>query len=201
MPKFTTGQSILYWCRYAPGGCTRGIRSDILACTIITPLAIVITYVCLFSAEYYSQKKFVNVPAARWTSLSLLVMIIIMLLGYYVWTYSVVRMHARLWYNWWQRTCDVRYIPPSVVQVPQEIDTGQNAATVNLLQDIETGQDILGAANIFSRSVLQKQSEVDNKNSPEMQSCSETTQTDESILDGSEYVIVTQELDLNQNIG
>ncbi|CAH1984879.1 unnamed protein product [Acanthoscelides obtectus] len=43
-------------------------------------------------------------------------MIGIMLIGYYMWVYSVIRMHARMWYNWWQRTCDVRYIAPTTVE-------------------------------------------------------------------------------------
>lgn len=29
-----------------------------------------------------------------------------------MWVYSAIRMHARRWYNWWQRTCNVRYIAP-----------------------------------------------------------------------------------------
>ncbi|XP_023019305.1 E3 ubiquitin-protein ligase MARCHF3 isoform X2 [Leptinotarsa decemlineata] len=121
-PRFTSSRSIWYWCRHPPTGAAQGVRNDILACGIITPLAIVITYVCLFSSEYYNQQKFSNVPAARWTSVSLLVMIGIMLIGYYMWVYSVIRMHARMWYNWWQRTCDVRYIPHSRTRM----DTLQN---------------------------------------------------------------------------
>ncbi|KAJ8966953.1 hypothetical protein NQ314_003175 [Rhamnusium bicolor] len=118
-PKYTSSKSIWRWCRTMPRG-AQGVRSDIVACAVITPLAIVITYVCLFSSEYYNQKKFSNVPAARWTSVSLLVMIGIMLIGYYMWVYSVIRMHARMWYNWWQRTCDVRYIPPSTINIAEQ---------------------------------------------------------------------------------
>ncbi|KAJ8985299.1 hypothetical protein NQ317_007086 [Molorchus minor] len=115
-PKYSSGDSIWRWCWSSPRG-THGVRSDIVACTVITPLAIVITYVCLFSSEYYNQKKFTSIPAARWTSVSLLLMIGIMLIGYYMWVYSVIRMHARMWYNWWQRTCDVHYIPPSTISI------------------------------------------------------------------------------------
>nr|CAI5841304.1 unnamed protein product [Callosobruchus analis] len=114
-PRYTSRQSVWQWIRN-PSGLATAVRSDIVACAVITPLAIVITYVCLFSSEYYNQKKFSNVPAARWTSVSLLVMIGIMLIGYYLWVYSVIRMHARMWYNWWQRTCDVRYIAPIAVE-------------------------------------------------------------------------------------
>lgn len=71
-------------------------------------MAVVVTYVCLYSSEYYGQQKFSQIPAAKWTSISLLVMIAIMLFGYYLWVHSVIRLHARMWYNWWQRSCVVR---------------------------------------------------------------------------------------------
>ncbi|EFA09347.1 E3 ubiquitin-protein ligase MARCHF2 [Tribolium castaneum] len=118
-PKYTSQQSIWRWLRShrSPGGIGRGVRSDIIACTVITPVAIIITYVCLFSSDYYNQKKFIMVPAARWTSVSLLIMIGIMLIGYYLWVYSVIRLHSRMWYNWWQRECVVRYIPPSTAHI------------------------------------------------------------------------------------
>ncbi|KAF2896834.1 hypothetical protein ILUMI_09344 [Ignelater luminosus] len=115
-PKYTARQSIWRWFRHQPlniGFHVRGLRSDVLACAILTPLAIVITYVCLFSADYYNQKKFSNIPAAKWTSVSLLVMISIMLMGYYLWVYMVIRYHGRVWFYCWQRECVVRYIAPS----------------------------------------------------------------------------------------
>lgn len=114
-PKYTAKESICKWFRHPPqnvGFRVRGLRSDLLACTLLTPLAIVITYVCLFSADYYNQQKFSNIPAAKWTSVSLLVMVSIMLMGYYLWVYMVVRYHSRVWYYWWQRDCVVKYIPP-----------------------------------------------------------------------------------------
>lgn len=115
-PKYTAQQSIRKWFKCSPrnlGFQVRGLRGDLLACTLLTPLAILVTYICLFSADYYNQQKFSNVPAAKWTSVSLLVMVSIMLMGYYLWVYMVIRYHSRVWYYWWQRECVVRYIPPS----------------------------------------------------------------------------------------
>lgn len=125
-PRFTAQQSIWHWISHQPrnlGFQVRGLRSDLFACSLLTPLAIIITYVCLFSADYYNQQKFASIPAARWTSLSLLIMISIMLVGYYLWVYMVIRYHARVWYYWWQRECVVRYIPPSAVNIVCEHDT------------------------------------------------------------------------------
>lgn len=40
-------------------------------------------------------------------------MISIMLMGYYLWVYMVIRYHGRVWFYCWQRECVVRYIAPS----------------------------------------------------------------------------------------
>ena len=147
LPKYTPRQSIWRWVRThrAPRGITRGVRSDIIACTVITPVAIIITYACLYSSDYYNEKKFVLLPAARWTSLSLLIMIGIMLIGYYLWVYSVIRMHSRMWYNWWQRDCVVRYIPPSNTQIcchpPAEVANLDAAASTALLLEIPSAEN------------------------------------------------------------
>lgn len=114
VPKYTAKESLWQWVHHQPhlGIRVRHIRCDIVACSILTPLAVVITYICLFSADYYSQQRFESIPTARWTSISLLIMIAIMLFGYYIWVYVVVGYHGRMWYYWWQRECIVRYIPP-----------------------------------------------------------------------------------------
>nr|CAH7725035.1 unnamed protein product [Callosobruchus chinensis] len=138
-PRYNTQQSVWQWIRTNPSGLATAVRSDIVACAVITPLAIVITYICLFSSEYYNQKKFSNVPAARWTSVSLLIMIGIMLIGYYLWVYSVIRMHARMWYNWWQRTCDVRYIAPIGVEADAAVT---NDDTTSVSRDISVPSEI-----------------------------------------------------------
>ncbi|XP_060535590.1 E3 ubiquitin-protein ligase MARCHF3-like [Cylas formicarius] len=140
--KYTSGCSIWHWLRSSSGYQGHGVRGDIATCSVITPLAIVITYVCLYSSEYYSQQKFSTVPAARWTSMSLLLMIGIVLVGYYLWAYSVIRLHARTWYNWWQRACVVRYIPSSLISIRQRGDEEPAAVPNNTpnFRNIEVGQ-------------------------------------------------------------
>ncbi|KAK9889535.1 hypothetical protein WA026_006890 [Henosepilachna vigintioctopunctata] len=114
-PKYTALKSIWKWLKYQPtaNDVGRGIIGDLLACSAITPMAIIITYVCLFSSDYYNQKKYQSPTAAKWTSVSLLVMIGIMLVGYYMWVFSIIRLHMNVWYNWWQRECIVRFIAPT----------------------------------------------------------------------------------------
>ncbi|KAF5300570.1 hypothetical protein FQA39_LY11116 [Lamprigera yunnana] len=121
-PKYTAKESIWRWFRnhsQNPGFPVRGLRSDLYVCAILTPLAIILTYVCLFSADYYNQKKFANVPAVRWTSISLLLMISIMIFAYYLWAYMRIKYYGRTWYYCWQRDCVVRYISPSVESLCQ----------------------------------------------------------------------------------
>lgn len=119
-----------------------------------------------------------------------------------MWTYSVIRMHARIWYSWWQRTCDVRYIPPSIVNIPIDIEIGLNRPSSNVPRSIAVGPQRIEipscSLTVFEASA---KSEAENKNIPmkkqEETNLSETTQTDEG-CDGSEYVLVTQELDSNE---
>lgn len=116
VPMYTARQSIWRWFRIHPHTTTfpiRGLRNDLYACAIITPLAIIITYVCLFSADYYNQERFSHIPAAKWTSISLLIMISVMIAGYYLWVYMMIRYHGRAWYYCWQEESIVRYISPS----------------------------------------------------------------------------------------
>lgn len=129
VPRYSAKQSVWQWLRHqrqsppiGPGAPahaaqlrTRQIRCDLIACAILTPLAIIVTYICLFSADYYNQQRYASAPTARWTSLSLLVLIAIMLFGYYLWVYVVVGYHGRMWYYWWQREWVVRYIQPTAV--------------------------------------------------------------------------------------
>ncbi|KAL1491890.1 hypothetical protein ABEB36_012413 [Hypothenemus hampei] len=167
-PKYTSAQSIWYWLRNGPRYPGTGIRGDIIACTVITPLAIVVTYVCLYSSEYYSQQKFSQVPAAKWTSVSLLLMIAIMLIGYYLWVRSVIRLHARMWYNWWQRTCVVRYIAPNTISIhtrPEEqllLPVPNNTPNPDLINEIEGGCSDTESVINFESVVNLELPQVDN---------------------------------------
>lgn len=139
VPKYTAKESIWQWIRHQPqnlGFRVRRIRCDLIACAILTPLAVVITYICLFSADYYNQQKYSNIPTARWTSISLLIMIAIMLFGYYIWVYVVVGYHGRMWYYWWQRECIVRYIPPSRRSIHVEAHQSTNEVIVETAIDV-----------------------------------------------------------------
>lgn len=166
-PKYSSKESICRWIREQrdPGALGRGVRSDIVACTVITPIAVVVTYVCLFSSDYYNQKRFVMVPAARWTSISLLIMIGIMLVGYYLWVYSVIRLHSRLWYNWWQRECVVRYIPPSMAHICcrnlESSDVNPNNTPVSVASSSNGGVEIIHTETLFSEIQDSGQSEAD----------------------------------------
>ncbi|XP_045474863.1 E3 ubiquitin-protein ligase MARCHF3-like [Harmonia axyridis] len=147
-PKYTTCQSLWRWLRYQPTAneVGRGIIGDMLACAAITPMAVVITYVCLFSSDYYNQKKFQALTAAKWTSVSLLVMIGIMLVGYYMWVFSIIKLHMTVWYNWWQRECIVRYIPPSSIpRITSPLRTARRDTVITIVpssRDVDTTEFI-----------------------------------------------------------
>ncbi|XP_066253400.1 E3 ubiquitin-protein ligase MARCHF3-like [Euwallacea similis] len=164
-PKYSSSRSIWYWLRYGPRYPGTGVRGDVIACTIITPLAIVVTYVCLYSSEYYSQQKFSQIPAAKWTSVSLMLMIGIMLIGYYLWVHSVIRLHARMWYNWWQRSCVVRYIPPSVISLHEQNDDQTvlvpNNTPIpvarNEIEDLSDSESVINFESVINIDLVQNE--------------------------------------------
>lgn len=109
-------------------------------------------------------------------------------------------MHARLWYSWWQRTCDVRYIEPSTINIPAIEDAQAESGASSLPARIEGAQVYrdTGSISFVTVDVLEK---VNDENVPKQKEDgrlnTETTQT-ESLGHFSEYTIVSS--DFNENI-
>lgn len=116
--RYTASEAICKWLRNTdedydfPG---RNIRTDIVVCCMLTPFAFVGSGLCILTADYYSNERFSKIPAARWTSISLLLMIGIVVLGYYLWVYMVIKYHGQMWYAWWQRDSIVKVLEPQHV--------------------------------------------------------------------------------------
>lgn len=114
--KYTVGKSLCVWLRYRSSQFAfpiRDLKGDIISCSVLSPIALGLIYICLLSADYYNQTEFAMVPAAQWTSLSVMMMGLIMLIGFFIWIYLVIRYHSRVWYFWWQRETIVEvYLKP-----------------------------------------------------------------------------------------
>ncbi|XP_051168023.1 E3 ubiquitin-protein ligase MARCHF2-like [Leptopilina boulardi] len=90
------------------------LHSDLLRCIIVTPLTIACSYICIIAADFYSQNNYDHFPPARWTTYSLLAMISLILFSYFVWTYTAIQHHQKIWYYWWQRTSKVKVTLPEI---------------------------------------------------------------------------------------
>lgn len=86
----------------------RSLRIDIVRCMIITPLTIGSSYVCVVAADFYSTNNYDNFPPARWTTYSLLAMMILLIFSYFIWMYMAIEYHHTVWFYWWQKTSTVR---------------------------------------------------------------------------------------------
>ena len=86
----------------------RSLRVDVLRCVIITPVTIACSYVCVVAADFYSTNNYENFPPAKWTTYSLLAMMTLLILSYFVWMYMAIQYHQRVWFYWWQKTSIVR---------------------------------------------------------------------------------------------
>lgn len=78
-------------------------------------------------------------------------MIGIMIMGYYLWVYTIIRLNASLWYNWWQRSCVVRYIPTSTVNLryveENETNTPNNTPEIDRVSPNNSSTDLQTNSN------------------------------------------------------
>ncbi|XP_074116167.1 E3 ubiquitin-protein ligase MARCHF2 [Cotesia typhae] len=110
-PRYSALHSIIIWM------CTkqeeqqlfvRNIRVDLIRCMIATPLTLGSTYVCIVAADFYSTNNYDNFPPARWTTYSLIAMMILVVFSYFAWIYMALQYHQRVWFYWWQKTSVVK---------------------------------------------------------------------------------------------
>ncbi|XP_033217209.1 E3 ubiquitin-protein ligase MARCH2-like [Belonocnema kinseyi] len=93
----------------------RNLHSDVLRCLLVTPLTVACSYVCVVAADFYSQNQtYDNFPPARWTTYSLLAMMTLIIFSYFVWMYTAIGYHQRVWFYWWQKTSAVKVTLPLV---------------------------------------------------------------------------------------
>ena len=113
--RYRALQSIPIWMWLGQGRhrlYARNLHSDILRCLIVTPLTIACSYVCIVASDFYSKNNYDNFPPARWTTYSLLAMMTLIIFSYFVWMYSAIGYHQRVWFYWWQKTSVVKLTLP-----------------------------------------------------------------------------------------
>ncbi|KAK6637852.1 hypothetical protein RUM44_008274 [Polyplax serrata] len=111
-PKYRVLYSIYYWVfldrnpQYH-----RGLKSDFIVFVVLTPIALVGVYSCIIAADFYSKEPSKYSPASRWTTISLLIMVVLLTFAYYLWVAVTIRFHMRIWYIWWQANNIVKVMP------------------------------------------------------------------------------------------
>ena len=111
-PKYTVIYSIYYWIFIDKNPqYHRGLKSDFIVFTVLTPIAFIGVYSCIIAADFYSKEPHKYSPASRWTTISLLVMVVLLTFAYYLWVAVTIRFHMRIWYMWWQSNNIVKVTP------------------------------------------------------------------------------------------
>ena len=106
IPKYKAIESIKKYFRNQPidiGFQIRDVRNDFAIFLAFSPVALFILYVSVLGADYYSQEKFIQIPAALWSSTSILIVVSLLFFSYNMWLYAIVRYHRKFWFYWWQR--------------------------------------------------------------------------------------------------
>ncbi|XP_011640738.1 E3 ubiquitin-protein ligase MARCH3-like [Pogonomyrmex barbatus] len=88
----------------------RNVKADLLRCLIVIPVTIACSYVCIVAADFYATNNYDNFPPARWTTCSLLSMMALLILSFFVWIYMTLQYHQKAWFYWWQKTSSVKII-------------------------------------------------------------------------------------------
>lgn len=123
-PRYRVLYSIYYWVfldrnpQYH-----RGLKSDFIVFVVLTPIAFVGVYSCIVAADFYSKEPHKYSPASRWTTISLLIMVVLLTFAYYLWVAVTIRFHMRIWYIWWQANNIVKVIPRDPEAAPSTEST------------------------------------------------------------------------------
>lgn len=88
----------------------RNVKADLLRCLIVTPVTIACSYICVVAADFYARNNYDNFPPARWTTYSLLSMMALLILSFFVWIYMALQYHQKAWFYWWQKTSSVKIV-------------------------------------------------------------------------------------------
>ncbi|XP_065167197.1 E3 ubiquitin-protein ligase MARCHF3-like [Atheta coriaria] len=93
------------------------IQSDLLIALLLTAITVGLVIVCLLGLQYFVIEAQRIGVTKLWTEIILSVFICVVLLGYVVTIYLLVRDQVVPWYTWWRQTVDVRLLlTPSVAK-------------------------------------------------------------------------------------
>lgn len=113
-PRYEILRSIIIWF-YAGQNqqsamYVRSARADLLRCLVITPVTVACSYICVVASDFYAINNYDNFPPARWTTYSLLSMMALLILSYFIWIYMALQYHQKAWFHWWQKTSIVKIV-------------------------------------------------------------------------------------------
>lgn len=98
------------------------VQSDIVIAALLTTVTIGLITVCLLGMQYFViEAKKLGITQA-WTKGFVSGFLCIILLGYVITLYLIVKDQFIPWYNWWKNTVDVRLLlTPSVAKIAKSI--------------------------------------------------------------------------------
>lgn len=111
-PRYNVLRSVIVWLWLNQDHqmYVRSVKADLLRCLLITPVTIACSYICVVAADFYGMNNYDNFPPARWTTYSLLSMMALLILSYFVWIYMTLQYHQKAWFHWWQKTSSVKIV-------------------------------------------------------------------------------------------
>lgn len=97
------------------------VQSDIVIAALLTTVTIGLITVCLLGMQYFvMEAKKLGITQA-WTKGFVSGFLCVILLGYIITLYLIIRDQFVPWYNWWKSTVDVRLLlTPSIAKITRQ---------------------------------------------------------------------------------
>ncbi|KAF2895059.1 hypothetical protein ILUMI_11116 [Ignelater luminosus] len=113
--RYGLWEGILMWTRH-PRNRTH-VQSDILISILLTIVTVGLVAVCLLGMQYFVIEGRKLGISRAWTKGAICFFLAIVVTGYVVTLYLLIKDQVVPWYNWWKNTVDVRLtLTPSVME-------------------------------------------------------------------------------------
>lgn len=115
-PRYTFWQSVRMWVKHPRN--RSHVQSDMLISVLLTIVTAGLITVCLLGMQYFVLEGSKLGISQSWTRSAISMFLTVIVMGYLITLYLVIKDQVVPWYNWWKNTVDVRLLlSPSLTTV------------------------------------------------------------------------------------
>ncbi|XP_066250344.1 E3 ubiquitin-protein ligase MARCHF3-like [Euwallacea similis] len=104
--RYTFCESLTLWICHPRN--RRHIRSDLIVVALLTLVTSGLLFICTYGMDYFGYQAEQESIDKAWIKLTLVSFLVVIILGYLIAVYLLLRDHLVPWYHWWTRTMNIR---------------------------------------------------------------------------------------------